>query len=183
MMMEKKSWGKPEVGLIQFAANEYVTACTSSYTAKLWCALPNDPEKPLDGYNGSNCAQGSHVNGNCPNGSCQSYGSPQGWHGTCANGSGELKIENGAWTGSTWDDYSYDIWDVQVGEYIGQSIPSNYEYNFANGIGNLIDSFVGAGYYLVSWVNGHLFNSGNISVVPHYGVAYITNPTGTPNRS
>ena len=182
--MEKKIWGKPEVNLIQFEANEFVSACNARFTADFYCGLPNDPNK-MDSYTNAS----------------QQYQPPQGGmtHGSCANGDGlqDMDIVNGEWTGNSLDpnnpNRANSIWGVQVGNQIntnnGEGNVPNITHNFANGIGELIDSLSNAGWYLVSWFQG--INDGRDRPITddywrqHFGIAYIDNITegSVPNRS
>ncbi len=168
--MEKRIWSKPEVNLIQFEANEFVTACSNSFTARLLCVLPNDPTK-VDGYDSIH--------------KIDAYG---GWHGSC--GSEDLTktpyqdFVNGAWVGNVPDSYEgTDTWDVQFGSYLGTTLSDNLQINSPEGIGDLISDFISTGYYLASWIVGHLNTNGQHAEVLHYGVAHVTSYSGDANRS
>ncbi len=173
--MEKKIWSKPEVSLVQFAANDYISTCLAVYSGSLYCALPGDPN-----YVESWTWDQSDV-----------FQEPDGWlgthnsanHGRCADAS-YFTFDGNHSTGHESHTQA-EVWNVQIGEEVSDS-SVNLGYQWPGlSIGDLTeyfsDSTVGK-WFKAIWQSGDTVNGGTWT---HYGLAYITDviTEGNPNRS
>lgn len=173
--MEKKIWSKPEVNLVQFAANDYISTCLAAYSGKLYCALPDDWNYIQD-YNGTQDEVFQEfdgwmgLNNSANHGSCD-YGAD-----FSCEGNNSFGVED--FTGA-------DVWNVQIGAEVSDPHASlGFQWPGLN-IGELTeyfsDSTIGK-WFKAIWQSGDTVNGGTWT---HFGLAYITGVTneGNPNRS